>query len=118
MIRRRVAGPFTLAAPERWTTAVCWNLIAIAPRLAMSEGEATAVAARLACHLYNDPSRIVRTASLEGLATLAIAHPSVRRDAKRFLTAALDDVSPSLRARARQLLKRGDVRRALATAEP
>lgn len=95
------------------TAEVCWNLLAIVPRLPLTEEEAQAFVTKLAGHLYDDPSRIVRTASLEALVNLSVDHPGLQPEATRLLTASLDDPTPSLRARARKLLARPDVRAAL-----
>jgi HEAT repeat protein len=99
---------------EDGTSEVTWNLLAILPRLNLSERQAKALMVRLTGTLYEDRSRIVRTVSLEAVANLCIVHAGLREDAARLLTASLSDPTPSLRARARRLLARRDVRRALA----
>jgi hypothetical protein len=99
---------------EDGTSEVTWNLLATLPRLNLSEREAKALMVRLTDYLCEDRSRIVRTVSLEAVASLCIVHAGLRIEAERLLTASLNDPTPSLRARARRLLARRDVRRALA----
>ena len=110
-------GELLSGTAEDGTAEVRWNLLAIVPRLALTAAEADAFGERLAAYVDADASRIVRATALEALVTIGLAHPGAAPVAKRLLTAALDDSTPSLRARARRLLRRSDVRRVFGFAE-
>ncbi len=67
--------------------------------------DAAAAAAASLQRLAADPHRHVRAAALDGLAALAVRFPALAPEARACLETALADPAPSVRARARVLLR-------------
>ena len=84
---------------------VRWNVGRLVPRLSLRDEQVPEAAAVLE-RLLTDSSRIAQALALDGLVTLADAHPGLADRAAVALTAALENPSPAVRARARELTRR------------
>lgn len=84
---------------------VRWHVGQLVPRLRLREGQVSQAAAVLE-QLMRDTSRVAQALALDGLVTLADAHPELPDRAAVALTAALENPSPAVRARARHLTRR------------
>ncbi|MDQ3855326.1 MAG: ACT domain-containing protein, partial [Chloroflexota bacterium] len=82
---------------------VRWHVAQLLPRLDLEESERAAAVATLLGYL-DDPSRIVRTFSLEALTDFALRDPRLRPRAMAVLQAHVDAGSPAVRSRGRKLL--------------
>lgn len=81
-----------------------WHLAQLAPLLVNNESQAQAVFDILQNYLQDD-SRIVQVMALTSMVTLGQQWPALRPAADQALHAAQTSSIPSVRARARQLLK-------------
>ncbi len=82
-----------------------WHLAAMIPRLRLTPAEHQRAVAAL--HQYlNDRSSIVKTFALQGLADLAQDDAALRGSVKQLLEDAVQSGTPTMRARARKLLKK------------
>ena len=87
-----------------------WNLALTVPRLKLTIPECRRVASVLNSYL-NDPSSIVKTAALHGLADLTRQDPSSKPTVIDLLRTAGRSGTPAMRARSRILLKVLEARR-------
>lgn len=83
---------------------VRWNLALTLPRLKLTTAECRRVAETLNGYL-DDPSSIVKTAALHGLADLTRQDESLTADVSDLLRMAERSGTPAMRARSRILLK-------------
>lgn len=81
-----------------------WNLALLIPRLKLTLPECRRVAAVLTSYL-DDPSSIVKTAALHGLADLTLQDPDSKPLVLDLLRVAGRSGTPAMRARSRILLK-------------
>jgi hypothetical protein len=81
-----------------------WNLALVIPRLQLTVPECRRVAGVLRSYL-DDPSSIVKTAALHGLADLTMQDPESRPAVLDLLRLAGRSGTPAMRARSRILLK-------------
>jgi hypothetical protein len=88
------------------TAAVRWHLIAISSRLSLKHAEAEILTLRLADYFKNDESRIVKVAALDAIASVAHCDEALVCRARNIVQEALASKCPSVRARARQIVKR------------
>jgi len=82
-----------------------WHLAVIVPRLPMSAKERQRAASFLEVYL-EDPSSIVKTFALEGLADLSTADRDLRTRVRELLHASMRNGTPAMKARSRKLLSR------------
>ena len=82
-----------------------WHLALMIPRLPLTARERRRAAGALECYL-EDPSSIVKTCALEGLAALARMNVALRPEVKQLLENAADRGAPAMKTRARKLLER------------
>ena len=82
-----------------------WNLALSVPRIAMTVTEARRTAEALNAYL-DDPSSIVKTAAMHGLATLTQYDPAMLPGVIDLLRMLSRSGTPAMRARGRILLKR------------
>jgi len=82
-----------------------WNLALVVPRLKLSVAECRRAAAAMHSYL-DDPSSIVKTAALHGLADLTRQDPSLLPDVLDLLRVAGRSGTPAMRARSRILLEK------------
>ena len=82
-----------------------WHVALMVPRLALSKPERTRAAAALQRYL-EDPSSIVKTFALQGLADLAEQDRSLRETVKSALKGSLETGTAAMKARARKLLRK------------
>ena len=83
---------------------VCWNLALLVPRLKLSIPECRRASETLNTYL-NDPSSIVKTAALHGMADLTRQDPDSLAEVLDLLRMATRSGTPAMRARSRILLK-------------
>ena len=83
---------------------VRWNLALLIPRLKLTEHECCRVAEVLNTYL-DDPSSIVKTAALHGMADLTRQNPDLLPEVLDLLRTAGRSGTPAMRARSRILLK-------------
>lgn len=81
-----------------------WNLALFLPRLRLTVPECRRIATVLGTWL-DDPSSIVKTAALHGMADLTMQNPASRDDVIDLLRVAGRSGTPAMRARSRILLK-------------
>ena len=82
-----------------------WHLAAMVPRLRLSAAERRSASAELRRYL-GDPSSIVRTFALQGLADLAQDDLKMRAGVVELLREACRSGTPAMKARGRKLLGR------------
>lgn len=83
---------------------VRWHVGQLVPRLTLGQEEVLLAAAVLG-RLLEDRSRITQANALDGLVTLADQHPELADQAAEALTRGLVSPYPSVRARARRLIR-------------
>ncbi|MDA8379925.1 MAG: GyrI-like domain-containing protein [Actinomycetota bacterium] len=86
---------------------VRWHVALMLPRLRLSERGVDQAMVVLRAFL-DDESRLVRVASMQATADLAIAHPRLRRSVRALLERLTEEGTPAMRARGRKLLARLD----------
>jgi hypothetical protein len=101
---RRWKEPLLGLIAETKEKKVRWNLALVIPRLKLTVPECRRVSAVLNSYL-DDPSSIVRTAALHGMADLTRQDPESRPDVLDRLRVAGRSGTPAMRARSRILLK-------------
>ena len=84
--------------------AVRWHVGQLVPRLALTD-EQVRLAAVVLGRLLDDRSRIAQATALEGLVSLADSRPELADQAAAALTRGLVSPYPSVRARARRLIR-------------
>lgn len=84
---------------------VRWHLAVMVPRLTLTQKELEVAAASLHAYLQ-DPSSIVRTFALQGLADLAEGDRSLRPAVVELLRASTRSGTAAMKARSRKLLER------------
>lgn len=82
-----------------------WHLAVMVPRLQLNEKERQLVMSSLKTYLA-DPSSIVKTFTLQGLADLAQDNPDVRPAVIEVLAESARSGTPAMKARSRKLLLR------------
>ena len=82
-----------------------WHLAVMIPRLALNAKERQSAISSLNAYL-EDPSSIVKTFALQGLANLAQGDPSIQPKILEILREATRNGTPAMKARSRQLLIR------------
>jgi hypothetical protein len=80
-----------------------WHLAVMVPRLPLNEKERTLAISLLTSYL-EDPSSIVKTCALQGLADLAQEEPNIRGRVVEILNEATRSGTPAMKARSRKLL--------------
>jgi len=80
-----------------------WHLAAMIPRLSLAAKERKMVVSLLNLYL-EDPSSIVKTSALQGLADLAQKDSSLRPQVIDLLREATRSGTPAMKARSRKLL--------------
>jgi hypothetical protein len=93
-----------------------WNLALIVPRLALSRQQCQRAADTLQTYL-EDPSSIVKTCALQGLADLTVQDSSLLPVVLDLLRIHSRSGTPAMRARGRKLLQQLDSRESKAFAE-
>ena len=89
---------------ETTTKKVRWNLALVIPRLKLSVSECRRTARILSTYL-DDPSSVVKTAALHGMADLTRQDPDSLSDVVDLLRVAGRSGTPAMRAHSRILLK-------------
>jgi hypothetical protein len=84
---------------------VRWNLALLVPRLQLTRPECQRAAAAMRCYL-DDPSSIVKTSALHGLADLTRQDASLLPEVLDLLRVSGRAGTPAMRARSRILLKK------------
>jgi hypothetical protein len=90
--------------PSSELAQVRWHVGQLIPRLDLAE-EQVRLAAVVLGRLLEDRSRITQATALDGLVSLADQHPELADQAAQALTRGLVSPYPSVRARARRLLR-------------
>lgn len=85
---------------------VQWHLAELLPRLPLSAQDRQRAWEIMQRNFATSPSKIVRVFSLQAMFDLSAEDPNMRADVLDLCEAALNDPAPSMRSRARALLKR------------
>ena len=101
---QRWKGELLGLLPEAADKKLRWNLMLVVPRLRLTRAECQRAAVAMRSYL-DDPSSIVKTAALHGLADLTRQDPSLLPEVLDLLRESGRSGTPAMRARSRILLK-------------
>ncbi|HTS35947.1 MAG TPA: hypothetical protein VMH04_09765 [Candidatus Solibacter sp.] len=92
-------------ADEATQAELRWHLALMLPRLHLTPAERMRAVSTVRPYL-DDPSSIVRTCALQGMADLAEGNRKIEAEVVGFLEKALRNGTPAMKARARKLMAR------------